>query len=201
MSKGILNNRDKMMWNNTHKPDISDVVAEIDGEMDDLLEDHDDKIVDIVGDNMNDLLDAHDDKVVSIVGDNMSTLLSSNANQIFSLSHDWSGIGTSEGVLIGKWNATNNVYAKRFSGTVTTTGSNVTVDANITSLINVIGYAIRANGGYQQIDTQYGAASGNSFTLTATAGGLGYFAGANFAETGTYEFIVYYLVPITPPTP
>lgn len=195
MSKGILNNRDKMIWDNTHKPDITDVVGVVDDEMDDLLEDHDDKVVDIVGDNMNDLLDAHDDKVVSIVGDNMSTLLTGAASSVQLIAGDLSGVGTTTGVKIGKWDATHDIYAKRYTGTVEaiTSITYKTVDSTITNYIAVSGYLKNSDSTVLVGITPGLTHTAYSSVIYSGSSGITLIIGTNYSE-GSYDFIVYYLV-------
>lgn len=198
MSKGILNNRDKMIWDNTHKPEITDVVGVVDDEMDNLLEDHDDKVVDIVGDNMNDLLDAHDDKVVSIVGDNMSTLLSSNAAAIRLISGDKSGIGTTEGVKVGTWDATHDIYAKRYTGAIGAASETqiLLIDSTVTEFINVEGY-VKSAGDLLVAVTPGRSNTTYTANLYGASSGLRIIIGTDYSG-GSYDFIVYYLVTITP---
>lgn len=194
MSKALLNHRDKMLWDNANKPDISDVVAEIDDEMDDLLEDHDDKVVDIVGDNMNDLLDAHDDKVVSIVGDNMSTLLTGAASTVQLLANDLSGITTATPVKIGKYDSTRDIYAVKVSGTVptiesgsgsvtisTVTGASIILSVQVALIQSptVQRSLLRASNGY------FTGSEGIIFSIPAT-----------YSEN-TYEGIIYYVAAAT----
>lgn len=183
MSKGILNNRDKMIWDNTHKPDISDVVPVIDDEMDDLLDDH-------------------DDKVVSIVGDNMSTLLSSNAAAIRLIAGDMSGIGTTEAVKVGTWDATHDIYARRYTGTVPeiTEPRYIVIDRTVFSIISVSGYLKSSDASLISgfIPMRFGTALSSSVFVDST--GLTLIAGTSFSQ-GTYECIVYYLVSTETPTP
>lgn len=199
MTKGIVNNRDKFVWDNAHKPDISDVASEIDGKMDDLLDDHDDKVVDIVGDNMNDLLDAHDDKVVSIVGDNMGTLLTGAASTVQLIANDLSGI-TSTPVKVGKWDANNDIYAIRFNiSELPSISSGLYSDEIITStsggrIVDVIGTMSRE--GVHLPVSKFLSVANNANVVYSTSSSITYRYGSSYVG-GSVEGIVYYLVSTT----
>lgn len=173
MSKGILNNRDKFVWDNAHKPTIDDAVTAVDDELDDLLDDH-------------------DDKIMSIVSDNAAAI---------SLISDKSGI-TSTPVKVGKWDATNDIYAMRFSRenlpAIEDGGNfaNITIVQANNGIIACKGSTyVPSAGQFYPVNTFFSVGStANSVYSSATS--IYYRYGSNFVG-GTTTSIIYFLVSTT----